>query len=387
MESRKYFGCRIYQRVDNETVPFFVFHSRIKDVYKWAGIRRIEELPDGTQRVLKETRARSITHFLTSSPMNTIPNSLLVAFEPGVAHFTSLQETIENCIDDTELNNGCEDQSNWGILEFSFTPDAPEHERPGLVVDGQHQLHGMHEFQDEDLPVVIISLLEASKQEQAFQFIVVNNKLVRVPPDNVKAIIAEFDEAKLQERLLNARIRFGNTSPTLLDVDDSRDSPFQHLLDWPHNRKGSRLVPLTAIEQSLRYLRKMFDFFEEDEDSQMQIFLAIWRAVKAKYPTLWGKEATLMRKVSINAFNEFIIDRIKEAWRFGLVDVYDPEDVEKKVLQMIKIPQEFWESEWSIKIQDNSNVRELIKSDLELITDNIQLNRNWSEDLELPQDN
>ena len=59
-----------------------------------------------------------------------------------------------------------------------------------------------------------------------------------------------------------------------------------------------------------------------------------------------------MTKVNINAINEFIVQILKIAWTsFGNVDIYNPEDVEVKVLRYIKpIPEEFWLRKWSIKI-------------------------------------
>ena len=115
--------------------------------------------------------------------------------------------------------------------------------------------------------------------------------------------------------------------------------------------------------------------------------MAIWRAVKVNYPDLWGNDNNLTKKVSINALNEFIADRLKAAWSFSLVDIYDPDDVEKQVFRMLQIPEKFWQTEWSIKIQDNSNVRTLIKNDLATITDNLKLRRNWEENLQLLNSN
>lgn len=302
MATRRYFGYLLRQRTHSDVVPFFVFHARIKDIKQWAGIRRIEELPEGTQRVLRETRARAITRFLGSDPINTIPNNILIAFEPDVVNFSSIEPIIVDCISPIEqLLNGCNGLVDWGFLEFSFEMGQEEHLRPALIVDGQHRLFGMSDYADEDLPVTVVSLVGATRQEQAFQFIVVNNKIVKVPTDNVKAILAELDEVELQRRLLNAGVKYGDISPVLRDIDDLPSSPFQHLLDWAHNRDGEKLVSLTAIEQCLRYLRSLFTFFEEDEDSQVQVFLAIWRGVRATYESLWGVDNKLMKKVCINS--------------------------------------------------------------------------------------
>ena len=193
MEHRKYFGCLVRQRIDSQTVPFFVFHARIKDIRSWTGIRRMEEVAGGTQQVLREARARAITRFLQSDPINTIPNNLLIAFDPGRVQFVAIQEQLASCFPQADPTNGCAEQIAWGFLEFTFDPSLPDHLRPGLVVDGQHRLFGINDFQDEDIPILIVSLVDASVQEQAFQFIVVTSKQVKVPTDNFKAIIADLD--------------------------------------------------------------------------------------------------------------------------------------------------------------------------------------------------
>jgi DGQHR domain-containing protein len=382
METRRYFGCLVRQRLDPETTHFFVFYARIKDIKHWAGIRRIDKYPEGTQRILRETRTRAITRFLESEPINTIPNNILLAFNPKESQFNSLADKLINI--PLDVHNGCNDQLEWGYLEFTFDPEQEEHLRPALIVDGQHRLYGMSDYKEEDLPVIVVSLVDAPLQEQAFQFIVVNNKAVRVPTDNVKAIIADIDEEELQIRLLKAGVRYGDVSPILRDIDDMTSSPFKNLLDWPYNRDGKKVVKLTAIEQSLRYMRTIFTFLEEDEDSLVEIFLTIWRAVKNSYPNLWGKENIFMTKVNLNALNEYIVDRLKMVWEFGIIDIFDPDDVEKNVSKMINtIPEYYWEAEWSILVQDNANVRELIKKDLVKITENYRLRRNWNENLNI----
>ena len=389
MEHRKYFGCLVRQRIDSQTVPFFVFHARIKDIRSWTGIRRMEEVAGGTQQVLREARARAITRFLQSDPINTIPNNLLIAFDPGRVQFVAIQEQLASCFPQADPTNGCAEQIAWGFLEFTFDPSLPDHLRPGLVVDGQHRLFGINDFQDEDIPILIVSLVDASVQEQAFQFIVVNSKQVKVPTDNFKAIIADLDlDAQgnaLAQRLLKAGVRYGDLSPVLRDINDLPTSPFYHLLKWPYNRNGTQLIPVSATEQSLRYLRTLFAFLDEDEDSLVALFLSIWRAIKAEYPSLWeSNDSKLLTKVNINALNEFIGERLKMAWEFGLVDIFNPEDVEIQVAGILdRVPAQFWENEWNIRLQDNASVREMIKEDLITISDNYKLRKHWNDDVKL----
>lgn len=385
MEIKRYFGCRVKQRIDNNTVPFFIFYARINDLKQWVGIRRSEDLPEGTQRILRPARKKQITRFLASSAVNTIPNNILLAFDPGCATFTPLDDRITVCFPDIDSHNECENQLEWGILEFSFEPGQEDHLRPALIIDGQHRFYGMADFAQEDLAVLIVSLIDANIEEQAFQFIVINSKAVKVSTVNAKSIIGDMkDEGNLIDRLLKAGVNYADQPVILRDINDLTSSPFQALLKWDYNRGDNKLVELTAIEQALKYLHALFTFLEDDEDSLLAIFFAIWNAVKASYPELWGNDSTLMKKVSMIALNEFIVDRLKMAWEFGILDIFETKKVENTTLDILKsIPVEFWQTKWSITIQDNANVRKMIKEDLERMVNNHKLRRVWHEDLQL----
>jgi len=387
MPQKSYFGYRLHQRVDENTVPFFVFQARAKDIQNWAGIRRVPDMAGGTQRAFREPRARAIARFLKADSLNTIPNSVLLAFEPGKTSFSACAPGLEGCTPDVDLLNGCSGQMAWGVLTFEYDENSPEHERPALIVDGQHRLNGMYEFLDEDIPVMIVSLIDASPKEQAFQFIVVNNKVVRVPTESAKSIIADLDDAdedELGRRLLKAGIKYKEISPILREINDLDNSPFKDLLDWSYNRDGVHLVSLTAIEQSLRYLRSLFTFLGDDEDSLLEMFLAIWRAMKNQYEDLWGEDNKFMTKVNINALNEFVADRLKMAWEFGLLDIFQPDQVQQQTERIMdSIPEEFWKANWGIRIQDNANIRTMIKDDLAQMAENRKLRKEWNADLKV----
>jgi DGQHR domain-containing protein len=382
----QYFGCYVQQRESKNAPAFFVFVSRIKALRKWAGIRRIEDEPGGTQRVLRPARKRAITRFLKANDTNTIPNSILLAFQEGMTNFRPIDSTLNNGIKDIDIYNRCGPLVEWGILSFQYEEDAPEHLRPALIVDGQHRIFGMSEFVPEDLPVVAVAILNASTIEQAFQFVVINNKATRVPTDNVKAIIAGLDDQVLSERLLTAGVAYGDISPILRDINDLPESPFQNLLDWPHNREGNRLVPLTAIEAMIRYLRIVFSRqLEEDESSLLQVFCDIWTAVKEAYPELWGYDNVFMTKVNLVALNEFIVERIKTLWELAVIDIFESEQLKTQILNILfLLPSVFWEREWRLEVQDNANVRRLIKEDLDSLASNTRLHQEWYEGLQVP---
>jgi DGQHR domain-containing protein len=397
MNRARYFGCRLRQRIEQDSTPFFIFLARVGDIKQWAGIRRTGEIEKGTQRLLKKTRIHAVSKFLRASSINTIPNNVLIAFQPKKARFSPMnlqnntsQIQIKSELSEVDFSNRCGEQVSWGFLEFSYEIDQPDHLRPALIVDGQHRLHGMYEFEEtENLPVLVVGLINASSQEQAFQFIVINKKAVRVSADNAKSIIVDFDEKELETRLAKVGIAYGNTPSILQYLNDSHDSPFYKLLDWSYNKhkeEGSKLVPITAIEQALRYIKKEFTVFEEDDDSMIEFFCAIWNTVKINYSETWGHNEKFMRKVNINAVNEYIVYRLKVFWSSDLVDIFDSKQIEEKVLGILKkIRQDFWLKEWSPKMQDSTNYKEMIKNDIETMMDNDKLKRDWFENLELPK--
>lgn len=384
MSDRNYFGCKVRQRKDQRTISFFVFYARAKDIRQWAGVRRVEDSPQGTQRVVVPARVKAIKRFLSSSTINAIPNNIIIAFNPGIAEFSSLQKKMQGCISEIDLMNSCSEHVEWGTINFSFDKDEIDEYKPAFVVDGQHRLFGVSDFQSEDIPLLVVSLLDASIEEQAFQFVVINNKSTKVPTNNVKAIIANFNEQELSKRLLGAGIKYGDKSPIFNDVDSQTDSPFYQLLDWPNNRDGLRLVPLTAIEQCIKHLGLVFNISDEDESSLVELFLAIWRGVKEEYTDLWGEENKFMSKVNICALNEFLAEKLRAIWVAGFVDVDDPDQMEIQTINVLKrLPKDFWLREWSIKIQDNANVRNMIVKDLNTLAQNIRTKKGWYEGLKI----
>ena len=67
-----------------------------------------------------------------------------------------------------------------------------------------------------------------------------------------------------------------------------------------------------------------------------------------------------------------------------MIDIFKSESVERQVIDILKqVPEIFWQQEWSIKIQDNANVRKIIQDDLETIVQNYRLRRSWNDKLQL----
>lgn len=392
-----YFGCRVRQRKGNKPA-MFVFIARASEVAAWAGIRRVQDTRKGTQRIHRPPRSRAITRFLEVDDSNTIPNNLLLAFLPGVATFAAVN--LDDCSSE-DLENRCGDRVEWGVISFAYTSNAPEHRRPALIVDGQHRLKGISAYGAEDLPIFSIALLDASVEEQAFQFIVINNKSTRVPSDNVKAIISNMDEARVRDRLLKSGVSYGRMTPALKEADTLRNSPFRGMLKWPNNDTDDGVIPLTAIEQMLRYVTTAFsNVFDTDEDSPLDVLFVIWFVLAKRYKELWhksnpatvasvdknepeGEDSTpssrFMSKVNLTALNEFVIDRLKILWETGYLDLFEDADLTTKVEDIAsRLPVDFWNSTW-VRLADNSAFKNMLKNDLVRLTENAIRKQKWHE--------
>jgi len=388
IQKRRLFGLKVKQRLDPQCPEFFVFYSSAKEIIKWSGIKRAQDHKDGTQRVFRKSRVTAVKRFFKSNAINTIPNNLLIAFDDGKTIFTSIDDQIRDLPDIGDIHNNFGEQIEWGFLEFEFDSNLTVdqgHLKIALIIDGQHRLFGMLDL-EEDMPVLCVAILNATMTEQAFQFIVINNKAVRAETKNVKGIIADITQIEtwLNPRLLAAGVPFGNSSPELLQIDSDEDSPFKKLLDWTANETENKLVPLTAIEQILSSLKKYFPKLSDDSDSLNQLIFSIWGAVADNYPDIWGKRNLLMTKVVLLSLNDYFIERLKFFNEFDIIDIFEPQQVREKVGEIIsKIPLEFWTVPWIVKVQDNANMRELIKNDIEKVVNNNKNEIDWFKDLKL----
>jgi len=148
---KELFVSKVKQR-DNSEINFTVFVASSKDIKKWTGITRVGEEDKGHQRVLKETRLKAIKKFIRSDNNNTIPTSIILAFQPGTTNYESLSQRLDDCVE-KNLTNEIEDKIDYGILTFDYDENAEEKKMPAFVVDGQHRLMGLAEL-EEDIPVL-----------------------------------------------------------------------------------------------------------------------------------------------------------------------------------------------------------------------------------------
>ncbi|MCY1556860.1 hypothetical protein D9M68_936570 [compost metagenome] len=77
------------------------------------------------------------------------------------------------------------------------------------------------------------------------------------------------------------------------------------------------------------------------------------------------------------------MDKIENNYTDGYLDIYDPDAVvvyAKGVLE--SITHEYWTTEWTYPLQDNTVVRNRIKDDIRKISQNMRAGKNWNENLQ-----
>jgi DGQHR domain-containing protein len=384
MENVSYCGLRFKQRNDPSSPSFFVFMAPAKSIVKWTGVERTTERAGAVQRSLRESRLSGVRRFLRSNDRNTLPNNILIAFVPGQTEYTSMRDRSE-----ISFQNGCATEVEQGEISFSYDPEAPEQDRPALVVDGQHRLFGVAGLEGEDVPLLVVAMLDAPPEEQAFQFIVINNKAVKVPTTTVKSIVADYEdlEQNLLDRLVPAGITYGKQSAFLTSAGESEGSPFYGLLDWDRNRDGERIVTITALQSMLGYLRSETELIvEKDDDSIQQIFMWVWNCLKDLYADLWtSKNEKFFSKVNLVAMNEYCVDRLRSLASMQMLNLFkEDEVVDSTGKAFAHIPSELWLKEWTgVRIQDNRVVRELLQTTFEKVAANCVRERPWDQDLRL----
>jgi DNA-sulfur modification-associated len=123
------------QRSTSETGPVVAtFAAPVGDLLEWTTIQRISIGGSGHQRIKNEAKVRAISRFLRLDTRNSIPTALIVAIR-GVQNTEDIQ--LDTC---TTL----------------VIPDTEE--PPGLVIDGQHRLFGISEF-DPTMRINVVALI------------------------------------------------------------------------------------------------------------------------------------------------------------------------------------------------------------------------------------
>jgi DGQHR domain-containing protein len=366
-KSFSYLALPFRQR-DERSPQLVLFHAPVSEVAQWAEVKELGPRRSGHQREKRGAKVQAIRNFFSADNRNTIPTALIVTFASGHASYTG------------KARKSGKPEAG----ELSIKSNAKAH-----VVDGQHRLHGILEF-DPSMHVPVVGLLDVDAVEEAFQFLVINNKATRVAPKHTKAVLADMQRTDLAERLRAARLSFDEDGIKDVDlVNSDKESPFYQTVDWSTTPKARRMVPATGIEFSLDYLANLGIADLADRDVRRSVFLAMWRVIKKSWSSLWVTESRLVSKVGVTCLTRVIIDFIVN-WSDNdalEIDISNLDDIEKNTRTIIGFMNPaFWQVPWSERAQggfDTTQGRERVRQALVQLYRNGRSGIRWNIDIDI----
>lgn len=366
----KYSCITFSQRSGNNAPAFCLFKAPVGEILAWAEIPRLTpKNKNGMQRAKSDYKVKAIKNFLAGDDRNTIPTAIVITLAPHAFEVKTIQSS-EGSFEEIEIFQGVQNAA--------------------FVVDGQHRLYGLNEY-DSKSNIPVVAILNATEEEKAFQFIVINNKVSKVQTDHIRALTLNFTdpdkELGLESRLNSARLSLSKNLGYVGMANSGDDSPFKGIISLPDNQPESRLVVPASIEASIAYIQSKNMLQSVSDDAPYEFFTTIWSTIKALWPNAFSgaKESKLLTKVGIQCMTQYVTDNIEMFASFIDIetDLSNAEDVAEATNKILALQSEaFWLSPWAISISDTKTVRDQLMESLKKIQTNIRSKHPW--DTELP---
>lgn len=354
------YDCIVFNQRSNQEAPTFcIFQAPVGEVINWSTIPHLSpENQDGIQRARNDTKVRAIKKFFLGDNKNTIPTAIVITLP-----------------EDAFSLNGNEIRIN------------AEKKGEIFVVDGQHRLYGLNEF-DPLGRVPLVAILNASNEERAFQFVVINNKVSKVAADHIRALTLKFtkneDTPGLDTRLKCARLSMSQNLSYVGLANDSDDSPFYGIVSMPHIAEDNKIVAPAAIEASIAYIQSKNIRELSSDESAYDFFICIWNEIKKSWPHAFPSSKNLVSKVGIMSLTRFIVDAINviSGYPGSQIDLTNSESISNAVSNvLVTQSEEFWLREWTLSVSDSKGVRDQIQDALLTIHQNLRGGLAWHTDI------
>jgi len=308
---------------------------------------------------------------------------------------------------------------NWDDLgtdeKDSLGEYAKRVNKPGLIIDGQHRVHGAKQYPgDIQYPVVLIPGLEA--KEQVYHFYMINDKAEPISQEEllitVSTALSEKESDDLMMRLLSAGVDVDKARyPYMADVEEQ--SPFHQMINYEEKvgeQTGSigfrdlytimnRFVDMKGGHHAL------YEDIDEWDDVRYRIgkFYTFWTAIKDHYPDLWedaekAQEGNyteddhpkqFFRKDAMRVLQEYILERLVDKQKsrkevleeLGEVDdsvkeglwelILEDDDIFTEEIQNVldDIPEDFYRKKWQTSGLSTSENRNNFKEELKKAAD------------------
>lgn len=279
-----------------------------KDLSRFATVSRIRR--DDATNVQGYQRPEVVSHIAEireylESDNSMMPNAVVIAFDGRVRFEPS----------DTDSTG------RFGELVVPIDPNAPEHEKPGWMVDGQQRMAALRTADIDDFEMCAIAFIADSDEEQREQFILVNSTKP-LPRSLIYELLPVTDcrlPTFLKKRQFPARL--------LERMNYDEDSPLHRRVRTPTNPGGVikdnsvlRMIENSLSEGVLYRFRDPIDG-EHDMDGMLQVLKSFWEAIAETFPQAWKLPPRKSRLthgagiVSMGYVMDAIADRNRRAGR------------------------------------------------------------------------
>jgi DGQHR domain-containing protein len=211
-----------------------------------------------------------------------LPNALVVAFDDRVS-FEGLNREEAGS------------SSSLGKLTVPLDGEAPMHEKPAWIVDGQQRMAALQNTSKKNFEVCVVGFIAKGPEEQREQFMLVNSAKP-LPKGLVYELLPRTD-CRLPENLAKRQL-----PARLMDrLNYDEDSPLNQRIKTHTNDDGviKDTSILDMIENSMRdgvlYRFRNPGSGDHDVEAMVELLKNYWRAVSEVFPDAWNSPPSRSR--------------------------------------------------------------------------------------------
>lgn len=278
-------------RFEQGGVKFWLCKVKFKEILgKGIVDQQSPKNPDGYQREAQKSRAKKFGHFMRKG--GTSPTNL----------FINIRE--KNISEENGYLN-IPDNLNWWI------------------VDGQHRFEGMKEIAEDypeireiDIP---IALMNAEKDVEAKQFLIINKMQKGVKTDLAERIIMNLERKEGRANVASQNLpidMWKSDAVRIVDyIVDTPESPLHQLIKRP-GEKGTRPLNQVSVTSSLKPLVDIYKSYLKDEKQASKGLMNMWGAIKTLCPEAFAspKDYLILKTPGVFVLNKVFAELLPTLW-------------------------------------------------------------------------
>lgn len=304
------------------------------------------------------------------------PSELIESGEAAEEHEEPLDESATEDDEEEEIEETVEIGQSMldDLRELLDRPDelAPETIEtlremlmPALVIDGQHRLFGAAAV-EEDIPLLVCSLIKPDWKEQVFQFTVINDKAQGIPKPFITSLagmsLTSTELQQLRDRLVQAKVQLWEVEVMQRLGYDPASAFFQRIdfqVSGGKAKGSSRGLGYQTMKRVGRAwweprsigLRKVMGTLYVDPGERrpalkhlvgkwqstgdwFRFFCLFWDKVKEKFEPspLWEMHSQLMTAVAIEQFQAIFLTTLDTMADLTIAKIMEGNPVERRKL-------------------------------------------------------